>query len=393
LVIVRRLLVVVLCLLLAAEVVRNSAVAMLAEFRPESAARMWAGHPAVEISLGMKEIAQSARRGQPVGSPVLARIRDAAVKSPLAPEPFLVEGVTAQMSGEVGKAESAFRAAQWRDPRSLPAAYFLTERYFVSGRQIEGLREIANLARLSPAGIGGVAPYLAAYAQNRSNWPRMRELFRSEAEVEDPVLLAMSSDSRNAGAVMALADASHRNAQSQWLPVLVRSLVEDGQYASARAIWADVARVPLQPGQFIYDPSFSKAAAPPPFNWALTSSTVGLAERQPGGRLHVLFYGQEDGSLASELLLLPPGAYRLSMQLTGERSHENELIWSVRCDKPSNELSRVDQGTAASRGWTFEVPANCPAVWLELSGSSSDVPQPAEATIGALSLDRAGPRA
>jgi hypothetical protein len=393
LVIVRRLFVLVVCLLLAAEVIRNSAVAMLAEYRPESAARIWAGHPAVEISLGMKEIAESARRGQPVGSSVLAKIRDSAVKSPLAPEPFLVEGVQAQMSGQTGTAESAFRAAQWRDPRSLPAAYFLAERYFISGRQIEGLREIANLARLSPAGIGGVAPYLATYAQNRSNWPQMRALFRSEAEIEDPVLLAMSSDSRNAAAVLALADASHRNAQSQWLPVLVQSLVADGQYESARAIWASVARVPVQPGQFIYDPSFSKAAAPPPFNWALTSSTVGLAERQPGGRLHVLFYGQDDGVLASELLLLPAGTYRLSMQLTGERSHENELIWSVRCDKGANELSRVDQSTVASRGWTFEVPANCPAVWLELSGSSSDVPQPAEATVGDLRLERAGPHA
>jgi hypothetical protein len=392
-VIVRRLFVLVLCLLLGAEVVRNSAVAMFAEFRPDSATRVWAGHPAVEIALGMKEIAQSARAGRPVGSSTLAKIRDAATKAPLAPEPFLVEGVQAQLSGDLNKAETAFRAAQWRDPRSLPAAYFLAEHYLRSGRQIDGLRQIATLARLSPAGIGGIAPYLAAYAQDRSNWPRMRELFRTEQEVEDPVLVALSTDARNAGAVLALADASHRSARSQWLPVLVRSLVDDGRYADARAVWANIARVAVPPGQLIYDSSFSRAAAPPPFNWTLTSSTVGLAEREPSGGLHVLFYGQDDGVLASELLLLPPGTYRLSMQLAGERSHENELIWTVRCDKAPAELSRVDLGAAASRGWAFEIPANCPAVWLELSGSSSDVPQQAEASITGLRLDRAGPHA
>jgi hypothetical protein len=392
-VIVRRLFVLVLCLLLGAEVVRNSAVAMFAEFRPDSATRVWAGHPAVEIALGMKEIAQSARAGRPVGSSTLAKIRDAATKAPLAPEPFLVEGVQAQLSGDLNKAETAFRAAQWRDPRSLPAAYFLAEHYLRSGRQIDGLRQIATLARLSPAGIGGIAPYLAAYAQDRSNWPRMRELFRTEQEVEDPVLVALSTDARNAGAVLALADASHRSARSQWLPVLVRSLVDDGRYADARAVWANIARVAVPPGQLIYDSSFSRAAAPPPFNWTLTSSTVGLAEREPSGGLHVLFYGQDDGVLASELLLLPPGTYRLSMQMAGERSHENELIWTIRCDKAPAELSRVDLGAAASRGWAFEIPANCPAVWLELSGSSSDVPQQAEASITGLRLDRAGPHA
>ena len=67
--------------------------------------------------------------------------------------------------------------------------------------------------------------------------------------------------------------------------------------------------------RLLFDPDFSKPEPPPPFNWALTSSTVGLAERQPGGRLHAIFYGQEDGALARQLLVLPPGRYHFSMRL------------------------------------------------------------------------------
>ena len=51
-------------------------------------------------------------------------------------------------------AERAFEAAQWRDPRSLPAAYFLADRYFQTGdMRSTGSREVAALARLSPSGI------------------------------------------------------------------------------------------------------------------------------------------------------------------------------------------------------------------------------------------------
>jgi hypothetical protein len=116
---------------------------------------------------------------------------------------------------------------------------------------------------------------------------------------------------------------------------------------------------------------------------------VGLAERQPEKRLHVIFYGNQDGVLASELLLLPAGAYRLQMQLVGAPVHPELLRWSVRCDKSDEPIKSVSIVEAENRGWSFEVPANCPAQWLELSGSSGDIAQGSEATIAALSLIRA----
>jgi hypothetical protein len=45
---------------------------------------------------------------------------------------------------------------------------------------------------------------------------------------------------------------------------------------------------------------------------------------------------------------------------------------------------------ALARGsQTFDVPANCSAQRLELVGSSSDIPQQVDATIGQMSLTRA----
>lgn len=388
--IVRRLLIIVAAVLLAIQVVRNAAVEALAELEPAQAARLWPSHPSVELSLGMLGIGRSSRAGAPVTPSSIATIDKAALKSPLAPEPYLVHGVQAQLAGRGAAARRDFVAAQWRDPRSLPAAYFLADYDFRNGRPIEGLKQAAILARLSPGGPTAIAPYVAAYAQRRENWPQIRVLFRSEPEMEGNVLAAMAANVGNADAVLALADSSQRKPDSPWLKVLLRGLVDDGQYGRARSVWASVSGVPAASGSLLYDPGFSAAGAPPPFNWDLTSSTIGLAERQPGGRLHVLFYGQPDGVLASQLLLLSAGAYRLQMQLSPGATHPETLSWSVRCANSSEPFARAGVEPASAKGWTFLVPLGCDAQWLELSGRSGDIAQQSDATIGGLRLNRVG---
>jgi hypothetical protein len=375
-------------LLLAAQVVRNSAVMALAPLHPESAAELWPTHPSVEISLGLAEIGRAARERRPIGNGTFAMIDDAAVKTPLAPEPFLVAGVKDQMAGRLEAARRVFVAAQWRDPRSLPAAYFLADYYFRTGKVLDGLQQTTLLARLSPGGVAAVAPFIATYAQNRANWPQMRALFRSQEGFEDQVLSILARDAANADAVLALADADHRSPKSPWLTTLLESLATSGDYARARAIWASVGGGTN--GELVYDPSFSSPGPPPPFNWTLASSAIGLAERQPGKRLHVIFYGYVDGVLASELLTLAPGTYRVAMQLVGAPVHPETLRWSIRCDKTQEAFATAAVTDLASRGWTFQVPANCPAQWLELSGRSGDISQQSEVTITGFSLSAVG---
>jgi hypothetical protein len=385
--IVRRLLVVALALLLAVQVVRNAAVAALAQLHPESAAKVWPDHPAVEIALGLARIGRASLERKPIAKDTFAMIDDAAARSPLSPEPFLVRGVQAQSAGDSETARRAFVAAQWRNPRSMPAAYFLATHYFRAGDALGGLQQTAILARLSPNGSQAAAPFVATYAQNRSNWPQIRALFRSQPGLENGVLLALANDARNADTILALADANHRGPDSDWLHLLLSNMIASGDYARAKAIWSSAGGGHAG-SDLVFDPGFSTPAPPPPFNWTFASSTVGLAERQPGNRLHVIFYGNEDGVLAGQLLLLPPGAYQVKMQLVGSVSHPELLRWSVRCDKVQEPIASVDVGQAASSGWSFRIPPNCPAQWLELSGRAGDVAQQSDATITGFGLTR-----
>ena len=57
----RRLLVAIIALLLAAQIVRNAAVAGLADRFPDFASRIWRGHPSSEIALAMSLIGSAAR--------------------------------------------------------------------------------------------------------------------------------------------------------------------------------------------------------------------------------------------------------------------------------------------------------------------------------------------
>jgi len=377
-------------LLLAVQVVRNAMVTAYAETQPDVAARGWAAHPATETALAMTDIARSARAGHPVPQSAFAALGDVAAKEPLAPEPFLVQGVKAELAGDGATAQRAFEAAQWRDPRSLPAAYFLADRYFRAGDASRGLREVAALSRLAPYGPATIGPYLAGYASNAATWPELRRLLRANPDLAQRTLVALASNVATVPAVLALADP--RDRAKEWLPPLLSTLIGSGQYAKARAIWASLSGAPKS-GELLHDASFKDKVSSPPFNWALTSSGVGIAERQAGGRLHVVFYGQEDGFLASQLLLLPPGNYQLSLQLQGGIAQARALSWSIWCDKAVEPLASATLDATAARGLRFSVPAGCTAQWVKLAGSSSDMAQQSDVTIAALKLEKGKPGA
>jgi hypothetical protein len=383
---VRGPLAVVLALLLAAQVVRNAAVDALSAKSPDTASRIWRGHPDAELSLGMTQIGRAAHEKRSADAPVFASIDDAAIKAPLAPEPFLVHGVQAQLAGQTRVAEQNFLAAELRDPRSLPARYFLADIFYRAGDRARTLQQIATLARLTPNGPDTLGPYLAAYAADRSSWPYLRKLFQSDANLEASSLVALAGNAANADAVLAISDPRRRSTKSAWLPVLLESLDKAGEYQQARTIWADISGIPHPPDATLYDWRFADSRTPPPFNWRLVSSTVGLAERQPGGRLHVIFYGQEDGVLASQLLVLPAGSYQIAMSVSGDPARTRALKWSIRCDKSDKPLAEIGLDQFARGAWTFSVPPQCGAQWLELSGSTSDIAQQSDVTVSGLRL-------
>lgn len=376
--------------LLAVQIFRNAVVESIAEPVPQSAAKIWPGHPEVRAQVAMIDIAAATGKRRAVPQTAFDAMDEAAIQAPLLPQPFLVRGVQAQLAGNDALARSAFMAAERRDPRALPAHYFLAELDLRTGNVRHGLSELGVLAALSPHGSLTVSSFVASFARDRRNWPEVRALFRRDPYLAGYTLAKLAADPANLQTIMALNASATRGADSAWLEPLLASMIAAGRYTEARALWASELKLRISPDELLFNRAFGNSAAPPPFNWALTSSTVGLAERLPGGRLHAIFYGQQDGALARQLLVLRPGTYRVTMRVDGDLARREALVWSATCDKARTTLAAINLAAAARGAWTFTVPPSCGAVWLELAGVAEDIPKPADVTISELRMSRAG---
>lgn len=385
----RAFLVVIVGALLAMQVVRTAAVTDDAS-RATLTVRLWPSHPAVLVDRTMGEIGARAARGQPLTPAILNQVEQIASKAPLAPEPFLIKGALAQVEQRQEYAEQLFTAARARDPRSVAARYFLADRYVRSGRTGQALAEIAALSQLFPQGMVGFGPALANFAQTAGAVPQLRRLFQSSPQLEPVVLSALANDARNAKLVLALwgrRQGSADPATAEWQAKLVGKLVEQGQFGSAYAIWRLVAGVGDSRGK-LFNPGFVKSDVPPPFNWKLATDG-GVVEPMRGDRLQVIYFGRNDAVLAEQLLLLAPGRYQLSMDISNPPGEGGAIAWSLACVPGKDAIFRLPIERKGRLVVSFSVPQGCAAQRLQLTGTPGDFPQSQDFSIGKVNLTRA----
>lgn len=374
-------------ILLALFVVRVASIQAFATRDVGKAAAIWPGHPTVVLESGLAEVGEAAAAGRPVDKELIDRLVSASAKAPLAQEPFLVRGVEAQLAGNQLLALRSFLAARQRNPRVVAARYFLADLYLKTGRMGPGLAEISALARLVPQSLPKVAPYLAAYAKAPSAAPQVKAMLATHPQLELALLNELAGEASNANLVIHLWSGRGGEDSKPWQTRLLNSLVEAGRFNEARVIWARFTGISADQDR-LFDPEFA-AQALSPFGWMLASGPSGIAEPQGGGRLHALYYGRDDLVLASQLLTLPPGRYRLSMDVKAGSPLSKSLSWTVRCLPQSSLVATIRLDRSGGVFVPFAVPAGgCPAQRLELAGEAPDFPEQVEVTVGRLRLER-----
>lgn len=369
--------------ILAIQVVRTAAVAdRLA--KPGLAAALWPSHPAVLTDRALLAIAKAASVGRGVPDEARADLRRVARAAPLSPDPFLVKAAVAASEGRAAQSERLLLTARGRDPRSRGARYLLAERYLATGRVAAGLMEMHALVGLQTAGSEALGPALVAYARSPGAIPQLRAFFGRYPALEAGILNMLATESANTDLVLALAR-NVRTPQPDWRINLLNGLVADKQYARALSVWARLTGE--RPVGGLFNPAFVATPAPPPFNWQFPLSVDGVAEPDGKGGLSLLYYGRAKAVLASQLLVLSPGSYRLAMQV-GAAGNDGSVRWTLRCADADRVIAQIPlrPGVAAA---AFVVPAGCAAQWLELEGIPAESPRTGELTIRGLRLDRA----
>lgn len=372
--------------LLAFQVVRSAAVADR-EARPALAQALWPSHPAVMTDRALLAIASAAVRGQSVPAETRSDVRRIAIKAPLSPDPFLIEGAIAETEGRSAAAERLLLAARDRDPRSRGARYLLAERFFRTGRMTAALIEMQALVSLQSRGAEAFVPALVGFARAPGAVPQLKAFFLRYPQVESAVLSVLAIDAANTDLVLALSNA--REPDPVWHRNLISALVADGQFVRAQSVWAGLSGVRAKAG--LFNPAFAEIAAPPPFNWEFPQNSEGVAEPNGEGGVDVLYYGRAKAVLARQLLLLPPGRYRLAANVSDASGEAGAVRWVVRCAKADKVLAQLPVRAGSVAGG-FAVPADCEAQWLQLQGLAGDLPGTTELKIGDLRLT-AGPGA
>jgi hypothetical protein len=334
----------------------------------------------------MAEIGAAAAKGGSVPEPARAAMRVVAVRDVFRPEPFLVEGTVAETAGDSARAERLFAEARRRDPRSAAARYFLAERYLRTGRVGQGLTELAVLSRLVEGSHAQIIPALVAFAKQPGSTAELQRFFNAAPSYRDAVLSELAAEPDNAELIVALAKPGGEPATANWQGQIVGALVARGEYARAEAAWRKLSGAASR--GLLYNPQFRPTGAAPPFNWSFPAGGAGLVEPASGGRLQVLYYGRENAVLASQLLLLAPGRYRLAMAIDGSGG-DGALRWVVTCLPNNMVIARLPLANGSVAG-DFAVPAGCAAQRLELAGSAGEGDRQAELAIGRLRLTKVG---
>lgn len=161
--------------------------------------------------------------------------------------------------------------------------------------------------------------------------------------------------------------------------------------------WVALAPASADAAGLVRDGGFEGLAGPPPFNWKYIDDG-GVSARiadNPDGAGHVAeltFDGTRRGGLLHQLLVLPPGRYRISAEYRAEAPLDpGALGWELRCGAAAPFATpSVPVGPDAWRSFAFviEVPANCPAQHLDLAAYPADTVQPATAWVDNLAIAR-----
>lgn len=161
---------------------------------------------------------------------------------------------------------------------------------------------------------------------------------------------------------------------------LIGTLVARGDYTLARRVAARFGHVTA--GALIADADFADTQRRFPFGWHLSDTGAAGAARMTIGGRGVLAWRAVPagaGTVASQLLMLPPGGYTLAAQTSRPPSDPAAAPgWTITCAGSSAGQIALLRQPAAAGAWArtpFTVPGGCEAQWIAFVLRPSDSPR------------------
>ena len=385
-------------LLLGWMVSRTSAVNALIEDGSDVAAAWSPNHPEIRLDQARDELQLTGDLSPRTMSAVFEAFR----RAPLSDVPLLVGVRRANMSAQEDLGDRLLAMAARRNPRSRYTLLLELDRHVRRGRTEEAAETIGVLTRFFPEVSEFLVAELGRMAADPGSRAAVRHVMATDPQIRTSVLEQMSRDGANPDVILALAGPQPRIAAGaeapRWQLLLLDGMVERGQAREALAIWSRLVGIdPEVRTGGLYDPGFAGLPGPPPFNWNLETGADGYAERDGSGGMLAQYYGRGNATLARQLLVLAPGAYRISFDVKGEADAEHgRLAWVLACHPGGQrlvdlQLTGIDF-TGRQLSADFSIPdAGCASQWLRLVGTAAEFPEDQQVTVTGLQIAAGAP--
>ncbi len=315
------------------------------------------------------------------GDPVVAIARRALRAYPLEGRPFRILAQRADAHGEGAMARRLYAVALARAPRDLATRAWLVDHYFGRGRVGDALVHFDALLRLEPAALLRLIPQVVALASLPQTRDELVKLLAKQppwrADFMARVVMG-AADSRTIDPFIAGLRRSPGGMTDQEMATWTDRLMIDGRFAEAYVAWVSgLSPAAKESLANVFNGGFELAPRGV-FDWQLGRATGAFVDRAAieGGEgdvsLHLAFTGRRVAfEHVSQVLLLPPGRWRLQARVKTERLEtENGLAWQVSC--LSGSLLGATEPLSGRVPWRsiqadFQVPAaGCPVQRLRL---------------------------
>ncbi len=289
-------------------------------------------------------------------------------------------GLVYSLQGKANEAASAFAYSERMSRRDLPTQLWLIEARVQAGDVAGALTHYDRAMRTSLETREMLLPTLVGAVQDPVVAASLKKIVAARPNWWVRFTDVLVGQSQGAAAIGNIVPALHLDPavpdQARQLSVGLRHMVDLGAIPQAYTLYRQVRRfpgsVPLLRGG-----DFEAVGQLAPFEWLLTDGEErqGVREARDGaqGRFALSLYGDSAGEVARQLMILPPGKYRLSGEAGSVSTTAPQPSIAIVCAKDAAVLANValPHGTRGTFARTFQVSAQCPAqyVFISIAGS------------------------
>ncbi len=345
---------------------------------PQGALARWPVDTA-KVGVATALLAQNPSRAQAdraaaLGEAVLAR-------TPVSAEAARDVALSRLARGDLTQARAVIAQGEGLSRRDLPTQMWLIEDRVQAGDVAGALTHYDRAMRTSQESRAVLLPVLAQAADDPAIARLLAAWLTARPEWWSDFLGRFAMVAKSPVAIRLVAGGLRLDPASEVdharLAQILARLTWLGEYAQARALYDDVTG--LRPTAVV-DGGFERDHGLAPFDWQLVDDTDRSATREPreGARGTALSVAGNDGrDVARQLLVLPPGRYRLQA-LSG-------AVPAGMLSPPTVSLACATAGNVAAiatasfpvgeapRRWSmaFTVPAGCRGQWLSIASASN----------------------